>query len=97
MKPFITEKTRRYFFMGIFYGYPTCCINDFASRKDASTITKEQEEVQQNEGFIPCHKCAKKVLNSGLTIESLITDRFCKTEYPKDIVYALEDYLVDVK
>ena len=70
------EKWREY---GKFFGYPQCCIDSFCKTRH---ISYEQRQVHNNNGFVPCHKCALKILNKEITIEELIKDRICKTPYP---------------
>lgn len=80
-----TQKDRNHWLiMGKYYGYPECCINSFTKRDVFDPLTKEQEAVHKNKGFIPCPKCAKKVHNGSVSIEGLIKDRLCPEPYPNE-------------
>jgi hypothetical protein len=67
--------------MGLYFGYPDCCIKDFCER--GYKTTKEQQAVHNNYGFVPCPKCSQKILNGKETLESLIKNRICKTPFPQ--------------
>lgn len=45
-------------------------------------MSKEQENVSNYLGFIPCQKCACKVLKNKETSASLINNRICKESFP---------------
>lgn len=65
---------------GLYYGYPKCCIDSFC--KSNGKLTKEQNDVHKNNGFIPCQKCSEKILAGEATLENLITNRVCKKVFP---------------
>lgn len=81
--------------MGVFFGYPTCCIQWFAERAtrihtamiEGRDFQKEAElpENQNNYtcGFIPCPECAKKV-TPGTEGTLILSTRVCSTKYPFD-------------
>jgi hypothetical protein len=69
---------------GRYYGYPECCIENFVNKVIFRKLSKEQEQVHKNHGFIPCPECAKKVVEGITTLEGLIKDRICKTPFPID-------------
>ena len=73
-------------FAGIYYGYPDCCITNFSKRMGAGNykLTPEQEKAHNYVGFIPCPKCAKKVVAGKITQASLIKDRVCSQKFPND-------------
>lgn len=62
---------------GQYYGYPTCCIDEFVGFQKDGVIQparfrpKEQQKAQKN-GFIPCVKHAKEILQGKIHIEDLI-------------------------
>jgi hypothetical protein len=78
--------------MGIFFGYPECCIKWFSEERtekalqknfkisDFVPLTKQQEAVHNFHGFIPCPVCAEKVTSD--TIGTLIQNRKCQIPYP---------------
>jgi len=65
---------------GKYYGYPTCCIEDLCDRGFDKEPSPEQIKASSFSGFVPCVDCSKKV-NEGLPLQSLITDRRCKTPF----------------
>lgn len=70
---------------GVFYGYPDCCIAWFCSKSTfIGKMTGRQRAVVQSTGFIPCDKCARKILDKGLTIHSLIENRISHLKFPAD-------------
>ena len=72
-------------FTGIYYGYPSCCIQSFIHDYGTNTVkrTSTQLQVHENSGFIPCHNCATKILAGEITLKQLIADRICSFEFPK--------------
>jgi hypothetical protein len=83
--------------LGVYFGYPPCCIHWFImNRSDSENLTpltKQQEAVHGNEGFIPCPECASKV--TAKTISTLIQNRKCKIPYPGNtaVTVAIAAYL----
>ena len=80
--------------MGLHYGYPTCCIEDFMvnamvvqfSSGARTTHTEEQNKVSKDTGytgFVPCQKHAKEILRGEIKLEDLIVNRQCKTPFPQ--------------
>lgn len=69
-------------YLGNYFGYPDCCIEDFCKRPDASTITEVQRAVHNGNGFIPCPSCAHKVLTGVTTIKKLIDPEKRKAARP---------------
>lgn len=69
--------------LGEYYGYPKCCIITFYETMGALGNPKGAEAGNYT-GFIPCPKCADKVLSGELELKDLITNRICKKEFPKD-------------
>jgi hypothetical protein len=74
--------------LGVYFGYPPCCIHWFIQNRSDSanltSLTPQQEAVHGNEGFIPCPECASKV--TAETISTLIRNRKCQVPYPGDTV-----------
>lgn len=77
-----SEKIKMWRDWGVYFGYPKCCIKDFCTR--GYKMTKEQEEVNKNLGFVPCPSCSKKILEGKETLESLIKNRKHKDPFPFD-------------
>ena len=74
--------TEQYLKTGLFYGYPTCCIDDFINR----TLAKEPPFVEQERagaysGFLPCPTHAKQVLEKKVALKDLIQLRKCETPF----------------
>lgn len=69
---------------GKYFGYPTCCIDWFINERIVkySRLTKAQDAVHNNKGFIPCPACAESLLKEKQPITSLIKDRICPVNYP---------------
>lgn len=80
--------------MGVFFGYPQCCVDWFVERTKAIRMTiahggdpYEAAKLPENQngythGFIPCPECAKTVQPG--TEHNLIEHRFCNAVYPAD-------------
>jgi hypothetical protein len=72
---------------GKFYGYPTCCITSFVNDiTGTNKRTPSQLQVHNGSGFIPCHNCATKIIMGQTTLEQLITERICSTEFPTQTI-----------
>lgn len=63
---------------GMYFGYPICCISEFL---ECNEFSEDQLKVRKY-GFVPCISCTKRILNGLTTIEDLIQNRVCKTNYP---------------
>jgi hypothetical protein len=65
-------------------GYPHCCVANFVQR----VFVKNQLTVYQdmifhlNEGFVPCPKHAKQLLEGVITYDKLLKRRIVKTKFP---------------
>jgi hypothetical protein len=69
--------------IGIYYGYPTCCILSFITEKPRGPrISRNQIKVSQRTGFIPCSYCTWKIMSKQCKLEDLITNRVCETPFP---------------
>ncbi len=74
--------------LGIYFGYPECCIDWFCER-ESLLLTFEQQVVNRGYGFIPCPQCAAKVFyhfntRETLTTRVLIKDRINSSPFPKE-------------
>ena len=67
--------------LGIFYGYPECCIESFLKVRP-NERTRDQRRAHKYNGFIPCHNCSVKITNGDITLEDLITNRICLNQFP---------------
>lgn len=72
--------------MGMFFGYPSCCIEATVQRCNGSdfSITREQESVHQGTGFVPCQSCAQDIIAGKTTLEGLIQNRVSSLPFPDD-------------
>jgi hypothetical protein len=76
--------------IGLYFGYPECCITYFTNhiyngRKPIickKPISRIQSRVSKHKGFIPCPYCSWKIISKQTTIENLIKNRICNTNYP---------------
>lgn len=73
---------KHYTTLGIYYGYPACCVRDFIKRNDAPS--ERQSKASNNTGFIPCPVHTRKILSGKIKIEDLIKDRYHPDKFPKD-------------
>jgi len=81
-----------WFIFGIYYGYPLCCVKAFCDTghlrrgKFDENYHPSQVEVANKDGgyFIPCIKCAEKVLSGQCTVQDLISNRFAPKPYPSE-------------
>lgn len=63
-------------FIGIQYGYPTCCIKEFMQDLYNTSNPYHTRNIPDNKtGFIPCRKHTQEVLEGKITLASLIKDR----------------------
>lgn len=65
-----------------YLGYPECCIIHFIN--NPRIITKLQDKVHKQEGFIPCSKCTSKILDRKRKLEDLIIGRKHFQKFPLD-------------
>lgn len=81
--------------LGKYFGYPECCTKSFLERVHAidttgkHELTADQEAVHGGTGFIPCQKCAAKIVAGKCTLADLVHDREHPAPFPKqnDIVF----------
>lgn len=77
----------RYRKLGIYFGYPQCCVNWFCDRNEGKVnfeLDKNQEILNEYKGFLPCPCCAEKLVKQNKTVKFLIKNRICKTPYPDE-------------
>lgn len=67
---------------GLFFGYPHCCIISICEIDERETREYAQSNLSNRTGFIPCLSCCDKIINSGVTLESLIKDRINTAPFP---------------
>ncbi len=72
-------------YMGKYFGYPDCCIKEFEAMIPVfmrPKVVQEANSTVQDCGFVPCEKCAKRVVSGEITLNELITKRICPTPFP---------------
>ncbi len=70
-KKAVNSAHRHWRSMGEYYGYPTCCIEEFLQKNKVIDRSVEQERVSGS-GFVPCHAHAVAILERKIKIEDLI-------------------------
>jgi len=72
--------------MGLYFGYPKCCIEWFVDRHEKATSRHDlklpESQTGYNNGFLPCPECAKKVVPG--TEHELIKNRYCSHLFPEE-------------
>ena len=69
---------------GLYFGYPTCCIEYFLTYYDFDRSNKNQQYAKscikagQGTGFIPCPSHCKEIRNGITRIEDCINNRRCE-------------------
>lgn len=67
--------------MGIYYGYPSCCIAQFINKK--KNTTENIFILRGNTtGFMPCDNCNERILLGDICITDLIQNRQCPFPFP---------------
>jgi hypothetical protein len=89
--------------VGIFSGYPKCCINEYI--ENVRTNTKFEDKRQKAGyykgswagGFIPCTKHADKIIDENKSVARIIRNRICTSRFPYRSVYQFKKYLKKIK
>ena len=74
--------------MGMYYGYPKCCIEDFCYRYrlDAQANVPNRQSLAGNHtGFLPCPIHSEEVLSGKKTLKQLIKKRVHYKLFPNDL------------
>lgn len=66
---------------GTNYGYPKCCIKEFCSQSPNDRTDNQKKSM--SDGFVPCRKCADKIISGKVTLDMLIRKRKHKLPFPK--------------
>lgn len=74
---------------GRHYGYPECCIEDFATRLERGSA--EQRAAAQKTGFMPCPACTKLVLAGKPLHELILPSRQAKKPFRYPLGVAPDD------
>lgn len=77
---------------GIFFGYPSCCINSFVANF-GTPDNASRFDVSNNTGFVPCEKHAQMIRNNECTLESLVDKdkRLCEVPFPNTCNTSFEE------
>lgn len=83
--------------LGEYYGYPKCCIDEFFERRscDRNTVKITYKTcflASKQSGFVPCKKHAEDIVNKKITLGDLISNRSCKSSFPKGNDDLLDHY-----
>lgn len=84
----MSDKNKPQTDLGVYYGYPKCCIKEFFSDLEIGIMfvnkrnRMKRTKVAKN-GFLPCKKHARLIKRKEITIESLIKNRMCPTPFLK--------------
>jgi hypothetical protein len=70
--------TSRIIVLGVYYGYPECCIKAFL-RGQTAAVSSPLKEL----GYSPCAQCAQKDQDVLRTI--ITAQRYCKLPFPQDL------------
>jgi hypothetical protein len=66
---------------GEFFGYPSCCINEFIRTKGLKL--RDSSKLRSTIGnFIPCEMHQEQLQRGEVILEDLIQNRTCETEFP---------------
>jgi hypothetical protein len=69
---------------GTFFGYPSCCISAFSKNINRGIKPSKLRYLAGNQnGFVPCAKHAKMILQKKIKIEDLIHSRQCHKPFPQ--------------
>ena len=83
------EKYAKFYQKGKFYGYPTCCIDNFMTNlmpvsRERNIKYKQNIKVSNHTGFIPCNEHTQQILDKKIVLADLIGSRICYTPFPND-------------
>lgn len=71
--------------IGVYYGYPSCCIDDWIARtiiaNPAIQPSWDQERAGDYTGFLPCPTHAKQVLDKKIALKDLVQNRQCEIPF----------------
>ena len=65
--------------LGIYFGYPKCCITQFCSE-----IINERDPSERNidgSGFIPCREHYLEIISGDIKLIDLIKNRVCNDKF----------------
>lgn len=72
---------------GRFFGYPECCTEEFLKNATTMTRTTGIRAEAAREGFVPCEKHSRELLDGTVKYEDLILNRLCPLPFGYDRMY----------
>jgi hypothetical protein len=69
--------------LGLFFGYPWCCIVDFMFYWSTDAVRPDEQRPLHGTGYVPCRECAKKSEEELLAI--IAARRRCQLPFPADL------------
>jgi hypothetical protein len=69
------------FTLGIYFGYPLCCNTQFC--EEISQGKKPSVRNIDHNGFIPCDEHYMQIKRGEITLNSLIKDRICPSDFKR--------------
>lgn len=90
----MTKRKLQWLILGVYYGYPECCIQYFCTRKH-TLLTLSQHIVNTACGFVPCVECSYKIIDYSIdndikldttegriaATKSIIQNRYCMVPF----------------
>lgn len=76
------EHLSKVYEMGVYFGYPKCCINWYIDDKIYGRISSDRNIVGNKTGFVPCNYHIKMIERNEIKIEDLIQSRVTKKPFP---------------
>lgn len=89
--------------VGVFLGYPKCCVNEYIDnmRNNTSFSWKRHLAAQYKQsssgGFIPCTKHAERIVDQGKSISRIFRNRICSSSFPYSSPSQFKKYLKKIK
>ena len=68
--------------MGVYFGYPRCCINAYIHDMIKGTSPRDRNIYGNTTGFTPCQHHINLINNGELKLSELIQSRICKEKFP---------------
>lgn len=65
--------------LGIYFGYPKCCIKAFCEGK-----TEHRLVISKGTGFVPCNTCTMRIIKGEIKLNDLIVKRKHSQKFPLD-------------
>jgi hypothetical protein len=93
------DRINKIYEMGVYFGYPSCCINAFIHDMVKGTDPRDRNIDGNVTGFTPCNHHVEMVKRRMVRLEDLIQSRVCSKPFPEhnesDLMYKQKPTLVD--